>query len=304
MSDCCECPHWQLPGGKIMAISITINGTVTLDESAALQTGGVATSTEDNNDSDFLLATLQSQAATFYNRLFGGGGLGLSTLLATSIGVAKSADDYISLSGTGSVISLNFTTSGGAALPTYSAGVDPATGAASGLSALNGGAIRLFSDLSGRAVVGVDEFELHDVAIRSLHDAASHHGTNSQLTSHASRIYLLAFVLRDSAPGHHAKFRQTREGSDHRLSDAVAEVLRVGVVVVERDYRERVDDSARRLRLRLRYNVSRIARVARVARAKCAPCRVRSYRRLPGVILTRTSVVGPSPQHDPGAAGR
>lgn len=138
-----------------MAISITINGSVTLDESAGLQTGGVATSTEDNNDSDVTLATLQSTAATFYNRLFGGGGLGLSTVFATADGVAHSASNYISLSGTGSVVSLGFTTSAGADLPVY--GVDP-VGAACNLTALDGGAISLFADssLGSRLVLGVD----------------------------------------------------------------------------------------------------------------------------------------------------
>ena len=138
-----------------MAINITINGEVTLDESSGLQVG-VATATEDNNDSDVLLSALPT---TFSNRLFlssGSGGLGLSNVFATADGVAKSADNYITVSGTGTVVSLDFTTSAGAALPVYSVGVDPATGAASGLSAVSGGAITLFSDLSGRVALGVD----------------------------------------------------------------------------------------------------------------------------------------------------
>jgi hypothetical protein len=136
-----------------MAITITINGSVTLDESDGLQVGGVATSTEDNNDSDVLLATLQSQAASFYNRLFTD--LGLDPAFATANGVAKSGDTYISLSGTGSVISLGFTTGSGGALPVYGS-ADP--GAACNLVALDGGAITLFSDpvLGSRVVYGVD----------------------------------------------------------------------------------------------------------------------------------------------------
>jgi len=102
-----------------MAIAITINGTVTFDESVGQQVGGVAVGGEDNNDSDILLATLQSQAVNFYNRLFGAGGLGLSTVLANSISVAKSADNYISLSGTGTVNTLGFVDSLGAALPAF-----------------------------------------------------------------------------------------------------------------------------------------------------------------------------------------
>ena len=65
-----------------MATTITINGSLTLDESVGLQNSGVAVPGEDNNDSDVSLATLQTGAATFYNRLFnsaGSGGLGLNT---------------------------------------------------------------------------------------------------------------------------------------------------------------------------------------------------------------------------------
>src|SRR5262245_43329837 len=57
-------------------LSAAINGSVTLDESAGLQTGGIAVPGEDNNDSDVALNQLPT---TFSNRLFGapGGGLGL-----------------------------------------------------------------------------------------------------------------------------------------------------------------------------------------------------------------------------------
>ncbi|MFL6787478.1 MAG: DUF5801 repeats-in-toxin domain-containing protein [Sphingomicrobium sp.] len=137
-----------------MAITITINGSVTLDESTSFQTGGVAVGQEDNNDSDLALATLQSQATSFYNRLFGAGGLGLLTTLATGIGIAKSSDTYIALSGTGTINTLGFVTSTGSALPVYGSG----SGAASNLTALDGGAITLFSDanLGGRVALGVD----------------------------------------------------------------------------------------------------------------------------------------------------
>ncbi len=140
-----------------MAISITINGSVTLDESAGLQNSGVGTTTEDNNDSDISLATLLADASTFYTRLFDAGELNLSNTFATAEGVARSATNYISLSGTGSVISLGFTTNTGAALPIY--GVD-LVGAACNLTALDGGAITLFADpaseLGSRVVYGVD----------------------------------------------------------------------------------------------------------------------------------------------------
>src|SRR4051794_29904275 len=71
-----------LEGRRLLAAAV-INGTVTLDESAGLQTSGVAVTGEDNNDSDVALSALQSQASTFYNRLFGAGGFALSTTFAT-----------------------------------------------------------------------------------------------------------------------------------------------------------------------------------------------------------------------------
>src|SRR5262245_9345187 len=55
------------------ATTITINGTVTLDESPGLQNTGSPVGAEDNNDSDVPLTTLQNSvdpdAAAFYNRL-------------------------------------------------------------------------------------------------------------------------------------------------------------------------------------------------------------------------------------------
>ena len=134
-------------------MAITINGTLTLDESAALQTGGVAVGDEDNNDQDVSLSTLQSGAATFYNRLFTG--LGLDSSFATANGVAESASDFISVSGSG-ITDLGFVDGSGAALPVYG-GVDP--GVATSLSALDGGSIVLFADsvLGDRMVLGVDE---------------------------------------------------------------------------------------------------------------------------------------------------
>jgi hypothetical protein len=53
-----------------MALTITIKGTNTLDESAGLRNSGIGTTGEDNNDNDVSLSTLQSSAASLYNRLF------------------------------------------------------------------------------------------------------------------------------------------------------------------------------------------------------------------------------------------
>jgi len=110
-----------------MATTITIKGSVTLDESLGLQNSGITTGAEDNNDSDVSLATLQAAVASFSNRLFNSaatGGLNLSTTFATNNGVAESASDFIMVSG-GTVTSLGFVDGNGGTLPVYSSGVDP-----------------------------------------------------------------------------------------------------------------------------------------------------------------------------------
>ena len=125
-----------------MATTITIKGSVTLDESLGLQNSGITTGAEDNNDSDVSLATLQAAVASFSNRLFNSaatGGLNLSTTFATNNGVAESASDFIMVSG-GTVTSLGFVDGNGGTLPVYSSGVDPSTGVATILSAVDGGA--------------------------------------------------------------------------------------------------------------------------------------------------------------------
>src|SRR5688500_7055225 len=86
-------------------LSTTITGSVTLDESVGLQTGGSAVTNEDNNDNDVTLAVLQSNVATFYDRLFGAGGLALSTTFATDTGVGRSAEGFITISSPGTITS-------------------------------------------------------------------------------------------------------------------------------------------------------------------------------------------------------
>ncbi len=114
-----------------MTLNITLNGDVTLDESAGLQVGGVGTPTEDNDDDDVTLATLQSDAPAFYNRLFSGGQLNLSTTFPTLIGVAESQDDLISVSSDTPLTDISFSfTEGG---PT-------------GLSTLDGNQIFYYAD--------------------------------------------------------------------------------------------------------------------------------------------------------------
>jgi hypothetical protein len=137
--------------------TITINGAMTLDESAGLQNSGVATATEDNNDSDVSLSTLQTDASSFYTRLFTG--LALDSSFATANGVARSASNFISVSSGGSSITaLGFVDGSGAALPVYGVASD---GVATNLVAVDGGAIELYVDsasgLGNRMVLGVDQ---------------------------------------------------------------------------------------------------------------------------------------------------
>jgi hypothetical protein len=146
-----------------MALTITINGTVTLDESAGLQNAtATPTPAGDADDNDVLLSTLQSGASAFYGRLFnatGSGGLGLSTSFATANGVAQSASNFITVSGTG-ITSLGFVDGNGAGLSTYTPGVtNPTSGVLlTNVDAVNGGNVYLFKDasLGDRMALGVD----------------------------------------------------------------------------------------------------------------------------------------------------
>jgi hypothetical protein len=136
-----------------MSTTLTINGAVTLDESYSLQSSGTASGAEDNNDNDVSLSLMATEASSFYSRLFTG--LSLSATFPTSNGVAKSASNFISTSGSGTVSNLGFVATAGAALPVYGSS---SSGAASNLTAVDGGAISLFSDsvLGNKMVLGVD----------------------------------------------------------------------------------------------------------------------------------------------------
>ena len=136
-------------------LSVTITGSVTLDESAGLQNSGTAVGAEDNNDSDVAVASLPS---AFSSRLFGApaAGLGLSNAFPAQVGVGRSAENYITVTATGAITSLGFAKADGSALPVYAGAATG--GVASGLSAVAGGAISLFADasLGNRMVLGVD----------------------------------------------------------------------------------------------------------------------------------------------------
>jgi hypothetical protein len=134
-----------------MALTLTSN-SVTLDESLGLQTSGVVTATEDNNDSDVLLALLP---AAFTTRLFTG--LGLSNAFATANGAAMNT---LVTPDAGATLAFA-KDSTGAGFDEYQAGVtDPTTGVDSGLQTLDGEKIYLFQDqesgLGDDMLLGVD----------------------------------------------------------------------------------------------------------------------------------------------------
>ena len=106
-----------------MAITLT-GDSVTLDESFGLQTGGVPSGAEDNDDNDVAFATLQS---TFAARLFndtGSGGLGLDDTFSQDNGVAVA--NLISLSGQSTIT--GFLDGSDNPLPNFTTGTDPTTG--------------------------------------------------------------------------------------------------------------------------------------------------------------------------------
>jgi hypothetical protein len=129
-----------------MSVTFNLSGSVTLDESAGQQNGGLPVSAPagDRDDNDVLLSRLQSAASSFYNRLFGTGTgqLGLSTTYPSSVGVAESASTLLTVTGTFN--NLAFTNSTGA----------PLNGADSGLRTLDGKKILLYTDSNDNIVLG------------------------------------------------------------------------------------------------------------------------------------------------------
>ena len=177
-----------------MATTLTVNGSVTLDESAGLQNSGTAAGSEDNNDNDVSLATLQANALAFYNRLFNtvaNGGLNLATTFPTANGVAQSASNFVTVSSGGSVVDLGFVNGSGGAIPVYAAGV---TGTATGLTTLAGDAISLFLDpsLGNDMVLGVVTHGTATTADDTIAFALYLQPTNG--TNTAARVWITQFT--------------------------------------------------------------------------------------------------------------
>jgi hypothetical protein len=137
-----------------MAIVLTDDEFVVLDESQGLQNTGVSSSSEDNNDNDIVYTDLP---AAFATRLFDAGQLNLSSAFAQANGAAQ--NDFISLT-EGSTLT-GFVKSNGDPLLAYDAGTtDPTTGVLAGFTTVDGEAIYLFADeatgLGASMFLGVD----------------------------------------------------------------------------------------------------------------------------------------------------
>ena len=134
-----------------MAIVLTDDEFVTLDESLGLQDSGVGEANEDNNDEDISLASLN---AAFSSRLFDAGGLALDDSFAAANGVAS--NDFISLT-EGSTLT-GFVKSDGTQLVAWVSGGDPTDGVLAGFTTVDGEAIYLFKDVSTGGGLGAFMF--------------------------------------------------------------------------------------------------------------------------------------------------
>ena len=128
-----------------MALTNTITGNYTLDESSGLETGADGTpSPGARDDSDISLAKLQSDAANFYTYLFT-----TKSLLTTSVvGAAESSTNIINVQDTsgGTISSIGLTNSTGGSFDGTQT---------SGLFTTSGKEIFLLSDSNNQVVLGV-----------------------------------------------------------------------------------------------------------------------------------------------------
>ncbi len=124
-------------------MALVLTASVTLDESSGLQTGLPATATEDNNDNDISLASLNS---TFSARI-----LALHTDPDTVIGVATNTVGTLTA---GSTLT-GFVADGGGALPAYAGAATSHTVTAS-FTAIDGSPIYLCIDTTGGSGLGDD----------------------------------------------------------------------------------------------------------------------------------------------------
>ncbi|WP_176593615.1 S-layer family protein [Sphingobium sp. EM0848] len=142
--------------------SITITGTAILDESLGLQTPATSDTGNDIAFSDLqAAATTDADVLAFYNRLFGTGAgqLALSASFATANGIAKTADNFISVDAAGGTVnSLGFDDGSGGALPVWTGVANFSAGVLTTFDSVDGGDIRLFADpvLGSRAALGYD----------------------------------------------------------------------------------------------------------------------------------------------------
>ena len=149
---------------------------------------------EDNNDNDISLATLQANATAFYNRLFNtvaNGGLNLSTAFPLANGVAESAYEFRHRFQWRYVVDLGFVNGSGGAIPVYAGGVD---GTATGLTTTAGDAISLFLDssLGNDMVLGIVTHGTATTADDTIAFALYLQPTNG--TNTAARVWIAQFI--------------------------------------------------------------------------------------------------------------
>ncbi|KRB46704.1 DUF5801 repeats-in-toxin domain-containing protein [Phenylobacterium sp. Root700] len=127
---------------------ISVTGQVTHDETNGLQTTGIASAFEDNNDQDVLnLSALNAAAPALYTRLFSAGGLNLTpppTPPSSQNGEGQAVAQVITVTNGAGLNDLKFTDASG----------NPLNGLGSGLTTIDGQAISLYTDLNNNIVLG------------------------------------------------------------------------------------------------------------------------------------------------------
>lgn len=82
-----------------------------------------------------------------------------------------------------------------------------------------------------RAAGDVHQFGLHNDTIASTKQAAGEHGFDFEIAADLTDLHLRLAVARNGAPSHHFESVKLGKIVDDLLGDAVAQVLRGGVVV-------------------------------------------------------------------------
>ena len=98
------------------------------------------------------------------------------------------------------------------------------------------------------SIFDVDQLDVDRVIIPAVADIADHDGVDVQRASGFFRVDRFSFVTEDCRARHDAKVGQARKRVDKNLGQAVAQMLRLRIVVRERKDRDGVDRVRRRQR--------------------------------------------------------